>query len=81
VKFALFEAGAEPGSRGPVVVQRAQVRPFGHEHHAGEAELGRFVDELVDGQKVLTPGTGVADRVQNRGSQHDVLFYCKDLPD
>ena len=51
----LFELGPKRRPLPFSVIEDGDVRPFCHQHHAGESKLGSFRDEFIDGQERLSP--------------------------
>ena len=49
---------------GGVKIEQAEMGTLGHQHGALEAKRGGLGDELLGGERHLSPGTGVADGVQ-----------------
>src|SRR5438552_17762113 len=47
------------------------MRPLGHEHHAFVAEIGGYVDELVERKIRLSPRTGITHRMQQCRETHE----------
>ncbi len=64
VQVALLEMVAQLRAFFWAVVQQREVWPFGSEHYAFIAQRRRLVDELVERQMRLSPGTGITDRMQ-----------------
>src|SRR5579864_3261488 len=74
-EVAGIQTGPQPLTLFRVVVEHRKMRAFGHEHHAFESQLRRFVDELIERKKRLAPKTGVAYGVKKEGSHR--RFHSK----
>src|SRR5712691_3550104 len=52
------------------VVEQRKMRPLGHEHDAFITQVGGLVDERIERQMRLSPGTRITDRMYYRGTTH-----------
>src|SRR4051812_10635334 len=60
---ALLQSLTELPPRVRIPVEHGEMRPLGHQHHAVVPQGGGLVDELLNGEEVLSPRSGIADRV------------------
>ena len=66
------QPGAKTRARRWRPIENGKVRPLGHQHDAVEPKVSSFVRELLDGQGMLSPGTGVTHGVKDEFTSH---FY------
>jgi len=70
---AFVELSAQGGALGGIEVERRDVGALGHEHDAAVTEVGGMVDEGADIQGVLTPESGVRNRMQQSRTEHPLI--------
>ncbi len=63
-QFAFLEMLAQAGTLLVAVIEHAQVRTLGPQHYTVEAQVGGLINKLIERQRGLAPGPGVADGVE-----------------